>query len=273
MKLIKKILNFIIFLLIKINFLKLPKKSLRILMFHDIENFEKFNTQLLLLKKDWNFISPYEFYKIISGKKKNNQRSLLITFDDGFKSNLTVAEKYLRRFKLNAIFFIPLKFALLKNKKEKIFFIKHNLDIKKLNEKMNNLDVSDIKRILKLNNVIGAHTFSHKNLKNIRNKKKINFEIIGSANKLQRILKIKIINFSFNFGRLEHISPTILNLSKKRFKYVFTGIRGENLKSKKIFFRDNISPDDNIFDLYTYLGGFLDFLYKKERKKIINNFK
>ena len=56
---------------------------------------------------------------------------------------------------------------------------------------MNNLDIRDIRRILKLNNVIGAHTFSHKNLKNIKNKKKINFEIIGSANKLQRILKLK----------------------------------------------------------------------------------
>ena len=31
---------------------------------------KKFNTQLLALKKDWNFISPNEFYKIISGKKK-----------------------------------------------------------------------------------------------------------------------------------------------------------------------------------------------------------
>ena len=41
MKFIKKILNFTIFLLIKINFFKLPKKSLRILMFHDIENFKK----------------------------------------------------------------------------------------------------------------------------------------------------------------------------------------------------------------------------------------
>ena len=122
--------------------------------------------------------------------KKNNQRSLLITFDDGFKSNLTVAEKYLRRFKLNAIFFIPLKFALLKNKKEN-FFIKHNLDIKKLNEKMNNLDVSDIKRILKLNNVIGAHTFSHKNLKNIRNKKRLILKLLEVLINFKEFLKLK----------------------------------------------------------------------------------
>ena len=122
MKFIKKKLIFTFFFLIKINIFKLPKKSLRIIIFHDIENFKKFNTQLLALTKDWNFISPNEFYKIISGKKKNNQRSLLITFDDGFKSNLTVAEKYLKKFKLNA-YFIPLKFALLKNKKINFFLL------------------------------------------------------------------------------------------------------------------------------------------------------
>ena len=97
---------------------------------------------------------------------------------------------------------------------------------------MNNLDIRDIRRILKLNNVIGAHTFSHKNLKNIKIKKRLILKL-WIANKLQKILKIKIINFSFNFGRLEHISPTILNLSK--IQICFYRNKGENSKSKKIF--------------------------------------
>ncbi len=142
-----------------------------------------------------------------------------------------------------------------------------------MSSNMNNLNTDDIKKIMHLNNIIGAHTYSHVNLKKIKNKRKLYFEIIGSANKLEKILKTKILNFSFNFGRLKDISPEILNLSKKRFKYIFTGIRGDNINSKKIFFRDNISPKDNIFDFYTYLGGFLDFIYKNERTIIKNNFK
>ena len=78
----------------------------------------------------------------------------------------------MKKFKLNAIFFIPLKFALLKNKKDKFFFIKYNFNIKKLNKKMNNLDIRDIRRILKLNNLWGPY-ISHKNLKNIKNKRLI----------------------------------------------------------------------------------------------------
>ena len=33
----------------------------------------------LALKKDWNFISPNEFYKIISGKKKIIKKSTLLS--------------------------------------------------------------------------------------------------------------------------------------------------------------------------------------------------
>ncbi len=273
MFLLKKIFNFLIFILIKINFLKLPEKSFRILMFHDIVNFKKFYHQLLALKKEWTFINPNDFYKITSGKKKINKRYIMVTFDDGFKSNLIVAKKYLNKLKLKGIFFVPLKFILLKNKKDKKDFIQNNLKLGKMSSNMNNLNTDDIKKIMHLNNIIGAHTYSHVNLKKIKNKKKLYFEIIGSANKLEKILKIKILNFSFNFGRLKDISPETLNLSKKRFKYIFTGIRGDNINSKKIFFRDNVSPKDNIFDFYTYLGGFLDFIYKNERTIIKNNFK
>ena len=197
----------------------------------------------------------------------------MLTFDDGFKSNLTIAKKYLKRLRLKGIFFIPLKFILLTNAKDKKDFIQNNLKLEKISLNMNNLNTNDIKEILYLKNVVGAHTFSHLNLKKIKNKSKLHFEIIGSANRLEKILKTKIFNFSFNFGRLKHISPEILNLSKKRFKYIFTGIRGDNLNSKKIFFRDNISSNDNIFDLYAYLGGFFDFLYRNERKIIKNNFR
>ena len=125
----------------------------------------------------------------------------------------------------------------------------------------------------KLNFIIGSHTFSHINLKNIDDIKKLKFEVVGSANKLQKLLKIKINSFSFTFGRLNDISQKSLLLSKKRFKYIFTGIRGENLDYSNLIFRDNVLPNDRIYDLYSYLSGSLDFLYSNERKIMKKNFK
>ena len=111
-------------------------------------------------------------------------------------------------------------------------------------------------------------TENRKIKKKINDKKILNYEIIQSANKLQKLLNIKIDNFSFNFGRLNDISYKSLLLSKKRFKYIFTAIRGENLNEQKIIFRDNVIPEDGTYELYTYLSGYLDFIYSKEKKII-----
>ena len=268
MLLLKKIVNYFIYFLIKIKILKLPEKSLRVLMFHDISDFSNFNKQINILQKHWNFITPKEFYDIRKGKTKINKRLLLLTFDDGFKSNLYVAENILKKLNIKAIFFIPLKFLLIKDQKSKLKFIKNNLKIKYPNKKMDNMKLYDLKKLLKLKHSIGAHTYSHINLKNIKNNKIIKYEIIDSANKMQKLLKKKIINFSFNFGRLNHISPKILFYSIKRFTFIYTGIRGENLNEKKIIFRDNVLPNDKSYDLFTYLSGHLDFLYSSERKTL-----
>ena len=272
MKFLKKIINFSIFLLLNIKILKFPKKSLRVLMFHDISDFNNFNNQIIFLKKYWKFITPDEFYKICKKKMKIDKRYLLLTFDDGFKSNLYVAQNLLKKHNIRAIFFIPLKFLLITDKFKKKKFIRNNLLINSLSKNMSNMSLSDVKRLINLKHTIGAHTYSNINLKNINNENKINFEIIDSANTLQKLLKTKIVNFSFNFGRLKHISPKMLLLSKKRFNFLFTGIRGDNFNIKQLIFRDNVLPTDNKFDLYVYLSGSLDFLYSKERKMLKLNF-
>ena len=272
MIILKKIINFVIYFLIKIKFLALPKKSLRVLMFHNISDVTNFENQIELLKKDWKFINPNEFFNFIKEKKRINDRYILLTFDDGFKSNLNVANKILKKNKLKAIFFVPLKFILIKKDKDMRKFIKENLKINYIEKGMKNLNLNDLKKLKKMKFLIGAHTFSHINLKKFVDNNNINYEIVGSANKLQKILKMKIENFSFNFGRLNDISEKSLILSKKRFKYIYTGIRGENLNSKKLIFRDNILPNYKVYDLYAYLSGYLDFIYKYERKKIKDNF-
>ncbi len=270
---IKKLINFVIYFLIKIKIFELPKKSLRVLMFHNISDYDNFKKQINLIKDTWKIINPSDFYNMVDGKKRIDGRYLLLTFDDGFKSNLIIANKVLKKFNLSAIFFVPLKFILTKNRLEKLNFIKKNLKIKSIDKKMDSLNSKDLRKLKKLNFTIGAHTYSHINLKDISNKKKIEYEVIGSANKLEKILNSKIINFSFTFGRLKDISINSLLLSKKRFKYVFTGIRGENLDNQKIIFRDNVVPTDKVYDLYAYLSGYLDFIYSKERKIIKKNYR
>ena len=137
---------------------------------------------------------------------------------------------------------------------------------------MNSMNFKDLNKLIKLKHTLGAHSFSHKNLKNNNNKKILNFEIIHSANLLEKKISKKIDFFAFNFGRLNSISYNITQIAKKRFNVVFTGIRGNNFKGCKLIFRDNILPTDNNLSLNIYTSGILDFLYKKERNVVISYF-
>ena len=89
------------------NFLNFFKNSqIRILIYHHIEkhHYHKFNKQVRLLKKNWNFVTPKEFEEHLSGIKKLKGKNILFTFDDGFKSNLIVEKKILNKFGIKAIF-------------------------------------------------------------------------------------------------------------------------------------------------------------------------
>ena len=265
MTMLKKLLNFLISILIKLKILNLKKNILRVLMFHDISNIAKFENQIISLKKSWKFINPKDFEEICLGKKKIKNKQLLLTFDDGFKSNFVVARNILKKLNIKAIFFIPFEFISKKNKKEKKKFIKNNLKIKNYKKTHDNMNLNDLKSLLKMKHSIGAHTFSHRNLKYVNNKKMLNYEIIKSADKFQKILNTKIEYFAFNFGRIKQISPLMVKIASKRFKILFTGIRGDNLANSKIAYRDNISSDDKLIDIEVYLSGYYDFIYKKER--------
>lgn len=270
MIIIKKIFNLILNFLLFIGFIRKKKQSLRILMFHDINDFKKFEKIIVHLKKDWKFISPDSFLRIYNNKNKIKKKLILLTFDDGFKSNLIVAEKILSKHNIKAIFFIPFEFIMKKNKLKKRNFILKNLNFKNGYNNLNSMSLADLKKLIRFNHKIGAHTYSHKDLKFVKNKRKLNFEIIDSTDRFQKKINKKITLFAFNFGRLKNISPQMVKIASKRYNFLFSAIRGENKINSKLLFRDNISPNDNLLDINIYLNGGYDFLYKKERDELLS---
>ena len=270
MIILKKIINIFINILIFLGIIKKKINSLRVLMFHDISDLDKFEKIILHLKKEWKFISPDTFTKISKNKKKIKKKLILLTFDDGFKSNILVANQILSKHKIKAIFFVPFQFVKLKKTLEKKKFIQKNLKVKNKNNKSYNMNLNDLKSLIKQKHQIGAHTYSHKDLKLLKNMKKLKFEIIFSTNKFEAQINRKINLFAFNFGRLKNISLSMMKLANKRYDFLFTGVRGQNNLNSKIIFRDNITLEDNLFDINAYLNGTYDFIYENERKKILS---
>lgn len=280
-KSIKYFEKIIIFLISFFKFLQ-KKNSLRVLVYHHIEkkNFSKFYDHLKYLKKEWNFITPSQFENHLRDKKKLKGKNLLLTFDDGFKSNFNVEKEVLKNLNIKCIFFVPSEFIKLNSLKKSKKFIKKNiLDSypEKQNE-LNNMSIKDIKSLLRNGHMIGSHTKTHANLGTIKNLSKLKKEVLESSNDLKRLLKININHFAFTYGNYESMNKESLKMTFSKYRFVYSCLRGNNFDTKKgtIIRRDAIYLNRGIDLAKIFLSGLIDIKYFFQIKSInskISNYK
>tara|TARA_Y100000591_G_scaffold243428_1_gene214176 strand:+ start:1126 stop:1986 length:861 start_codon:yes stop_codon:yes gene_type:complete len=270
-KLFEKIILFISNI---INFF-IDQNKLRILVYHHVEkkDFNKLYNQLKILSKSWKFITPTQFENHLNKKSILKGRNLLVTFDDGFKSNFFVEKKILNRFKIKAIFFIPSDFIKFSSLKKSQKFINENIldhikpsDFKKLK----NMSVKDLKILIKKGHCIGCHTKTHANLGLIKNTFQLKKEIIESAKKLEKLLKINLKHFAFSYGNYKSMNKKSLKIAFKRYSFVYSCLRGNNFYNykNKIIKRDTVYLDSSNDLLKIFLSGFIDLRYLHQLKKI-----
>jgi peptidoglycan/xylan/chitin deacetylase (PgdA/CDA1 family) len=235
-------------------------------MFHDIKkkNFYNLQSSLQNLKKNYNFIDPNQLKEKYILKDKNN---LLLTFDDGFKSNFFFANTVLKKLKIKAIFFVvtDLVSSNIINKKKTIQNIFPEQKLHKIS-KYKTMTWNDLRKLEKMGHVIGSHTKSHLKLNTIKSKAVLKTQIISPRNFFKKN-KIKIPKFfAYSFGDFDSFNEKCFKIAKKKYQFIFSGIRGDNIKSNKILFRDNIVDNYNLNMIKFYIYGYSDFLYSRFRK-------
>ena len=266
----------VIIILINIfSFLK-SKDIVRVLVYHNIENqyASKLKDQLQKLKKDWKFINVKDFENHINEKKILKGKNLLLTFDDGFKSNFYVAKKILKKLNIKAVFFVPSDFVKIKKNVQLKKFVKKNIfDNQKINnyEKFKNMTIKDLKSLIKDGHTIGCHTKTHANLGFINNIAKLKKEILDSAKSLENLLKIKVKHFAYTYGNYRSINDKSLIIAFKRYDFIYSCLRGNNFKNKKknIIKRDTVYLDSSNNLLKICLSGMIDLKYIFDLKKLI----
>ena len=90
--------------------------------------------------------------------------------------------------------------------------------------------------------------------------------MISSADHLEKRLGVSIDHFAYTYGNLASFSIEALSVAKKRFRYIYSGLRGNNVAGTTPPFairRDAISPSDPNSKVGALLEGGADFLYKK----------
>ena len=255
------------------------KGALKVLIYHDIpyQNFDKFEAQIKCIDRNYGFVRPDDLQDILAGKMEYTGTKVLLTFDDGFKSNALLTEKILKPLGIKAIFFIPPNFINAKNRDEQKTFIAKNIynnrfKPEQIPDDMAPMSWQDLEHLLDQDHTIGAHTSNHRRLTEIKSEDELRTEIIESGDMLQEKLGVHIEHFSFPFGNIESINPRAIKIIRERYKYCYSGIRGNNFINTNPYaiLRDPVSVDDPSTYFRFILEDGLGLMYRKRALLLAN---
>lgn len=245
---------------------------LRVLLYHGIspQDEEHFAAQLRWLSRSWRFINLPQFTAMLAGKENVNEDSLLLTFDDGFTSNRRIVENVLNPMKIQALFFVISNFVNLSKKDEWRSFVTQNIfpgmKSKDVPAHWQNMTWDDLSYLLETGHSIGGHTTNHARLSQVASTELV-AEIIGGADALEKGLGVEVEHFAYTFGDLRSFSPAALEVARSRFKYVYTGLRGDNASGVNPWAirRDAMAATDSFSLMGALLEGGADRLYARSR--------
>lgn len=187
--------------------MKNSKSNPLILMYHSIDNkklkklkglrvsIKNFEKQIAYLHKKG--YKSYTLCEMIEKRENLSPKSVVITFDDGYKDNLTNALPILQKYNFKATIFVII------NRFDNDWALYRKIKNANVVNHIDKLSDDDIKKLLNSGLIeIGAHTLNHKNFHSISFEEKKE-EIIKSKKILEEKFHIKCKTFSYPFGIYE----------------------------------------------------------------------
>lgn len=250
-------------------------RRLRVLYYHDVapEDRERFASQLRWLGRTWNFITPERFAAMVSGQEPIRGSHLLLTFDDGFASHRAVAEQVLNPMRIRALFFAMSDLVAIEDRMEARRFMAELYPAARtgaLPEHWSNMGWADLEALLEQGHTVGAHTCTHPRLSRLESIEELEKEIVASGDALERRLGVPIEHFAWTYGDLASISQTALAVARRRYRFVHSGLRGDNAAnvSPGALRRDAASAQDPRAVLGALLEGATDFRDARARAQL-----
>ncbi len=248
--------------------------KVRVIILHDIRDswLDPMKKFIMSIQNDFDFITPQQFAKYMEGEFRLKRNSLLITFDDGFKSSKLATSQCLAPSNIKALFFVCSDFLNLNDMDGRKFTAEKIYDgampAKQIGDFQLPMNVQDLKDLLAEGHMIGSHSANHARFSKIVDISKLESEIINSADKLENMLGTKITAIAWPFGSLDSISAQSLRVIQRRYKFCFSGIRGSNTfkQNRLSIYRECIDIDNTLlFNKFICNNG-LSLFYKGQRK-------
>ncbi|MBU1216402.1 polysaccharide deacetylase family protein [bacterium] len=214
------------------NILNKPKNNLYFFYGHYAYLKDKTNEFEVLLEQLHSYVDFINFddaIKLLNEGKVSNfdKPTICFSFDDGFKECYTHIYPVLKKYNVNACFFINPNFTIgsekyIENfKKEKVHINKEPMTADMIFEMSNN------------GFLFGSHTLNHANLSGLDDAT-LYKELKESKEWLENFLGLPCDYFAWPYGGIQHINENALKISLQIYPYVFSAIRSRNY-----FFKEN----------------------------------
>ena len=218
-----------------------------------------------------NIIGPREFIENIEKNKIENK--CCITFDDGLKSNYSVAAEILDEFGMKGFFFLPVKFIELADDggQAEAFFFKHlhgNNYRSFMREDKLPMSWSDARDLKTRGHSVGCHGYYHHELSEEATEQVLLQEIVQSKDIMEQQLGGRVFSFCWPFGSPASYSRPAYEIIRKHYRLGFTTLASP-LHYKGNYYaidRANVETDMRLSRVkFSVLGG--AELYFRSRRR------
>lgn len=196
-----------------------------------IDDFEK--QMKFLHDNNWKTLTSEEFYLFKTSKIKVPKKSVLITFDDGWRDNFVNAYPILRKYGLKATMFLITQWIEESSKKDDIDYIEAtHKECKKQLICNPRLVVCNWKELKQMTDVFDYHAHTHNHNQEIFSSR-ISWEDNFLFSKILLKEKLNIDTKQLCWPRGEY-NKELIEKAKKHFKILYTTKRGVNLQDNKL---------------------------------------
>lgn len=196
----------------------------------------------------------------------------LLTFDDGFVSNVGAAQEVLDKYGLKGVFFLCPALMEAENQRAAIErYISNGGPSTDVTDQLRLMSWKDVDLLLANGHTIGSHTLRHGRLSRLSEAEKEE-QVQVAADILEAHTGRQIRWFAYPFGDVDSIDVSALRLVAQRHRMCCSGIRGYNSAETPplALLRDSVDLSSPAPYQQMVVDGGLHFLYRKARYRLLS---
>ena len=189
---------------------------------------DNFRSHIHYYRRSFTILGATELTAFLEGALTLDRPGLVVTFDDGFRSNYAVAADVLDEFGVKGFFFIPADFIQCAERPDAAKeFVARQLGWGSASESWCDEDCmpmawDDVRDLVRRGHSIGCHTMTHSALGEHEDGQTLYREVVEAKLVIERSLGTGVAAFCWPHGSLSSHSKAAFDLVRRHYSYAFT---------------------------------------------------